>query len=187
MKKSQNIRNRPYMIMKMILCTLISFSQNLREINSIMYLDSMRKVVGSNQGWSQTGIRSKFVRFDSKICDSIDSKRQKKFEKFDNFQFEIRSIRKKKIRKIRKYFKFNFSIRKIRNFVPSKQDSLLYNFNFCFPGEVVLAILAVFKARKCFQTQFVWLLIIKSDPFFLKHKLYVKSVLEYQKLQKGPF
>ena len=65
------------------------------------------------QGWSQIGIRSKFVRFDSKIDDSIDSKRQKKFEKFDNFQFEIRSIRKKIIRKIRKFFKFNFLIRKI--------------------------------------------------------------------------
>ena len=58
-----------------------------------------------------------FVRnsFDSKIDNSIDSKRQKKFEKFDNFQFEIRSIRKKKIRKIRKFFKFSFLIRIIRN------------------------------------------------------------------------
>ena len=33
--------------------------------------------------WSQIGIRSKFVQFDSKICDSIDSKGQKIFEKFD--------------------------------------------------------------------------------------------------------
>ena len=55
----------------------------------------------------------KFVWFHSKIYNLIDSKRQKKFEKFDNFQFEIRSIRKKIIRKIRKFFKFSFPIRKI--------------------------------------------------------------------------
>ena len=61
------------------------------------------------------GVESNWNSFDSKIDDSIDSKRQKKFEKFDNYQFEIRSIRKKIIRKIRKFFKFSFLIRKIRN------------------------------------------------------------------------
>ena len=35
------------------------------------------------QGWSQIGIHSKFVRFDWKICDSIYSKGQKIFVKFD--------------------------------------------------------------------------------------------------------
>ena len=44
-------------------------------------------------GWSQIGIRSKFIRFDSKICDSIDSKGQNIFEKFNENWFEIRSIR----------------------------------------------------------------------------------------------
>ena len=41
------------------------------------------------------GVRLEFVRisFDSKICDWIDSKGQKIFEKFDENQFEIRSIR----------------------------------------------------------------------------------------------
>ena len=40
----------------------------------------------------QIRIRSKFVRFDSKICDLIDSKGQIIFEKFDKNQFKIRSI-----------------------------------------------------------------------------------------------
>ena len=44
---------------------------------------------------SRGGVKLEFVRnsFDSKIDNSVDSKRQKKFKKFDNFQFEIRSIR----------------------------------------------------------------------------------------------
>ena len=43
-------------------------------------------------GWNQTG----FVRnlFASKIYHSIDSQKQKKFKKFNNFQFKIGSIRK---------------------------------------------------------------------------------------------
>ena len=47
-----------------------------------------------NLGWNQTG----FVRnlFASKIYHSIDSQKQKKFKKFNNFQFKIGSIRKKK-------------------------------------------------------------------------------------------
>ena len=35
------------------------------------------------RGGCQIGIHSKFVQFDSKICDSIDSKGQKIFKKFD--------------------------------------------------------------------------------------------------------
>ena len=35
-----------------------------------------------HKGWSQIGISSKFIPFDSKNCDSTDSKRQKIFEKF---------------------------------------------------------------------------------------------------------
>ena len=34
-------------------------------------------------------IASKFVRFDSKICDSIDSKGQKIFKKLDENKFEF--------------------------------------------------------------------------------------------------
>ena len=37
----------------------------------------------SHKGWSQNRVHSKFVQFDSKICDSIDSKGQKILEKFD--------------------------------------------------------------------------------------------------------
>ena len=64
---------------------------------------------------SRGGVKLEFVRnsFDSKIDNSVDSKRQKKFKKFDNFWFEIRSIRKKIIRKILKFFKFSILIRKI--------------------------------------------------------------------------
>ena len=51
------------------------------------------KVISRYYEWSQIGIRSKFVLFDSKICDSIDSKGQKIFEKFDENLFDIRSIR----------------------------------------------------------------------------------------------
>ena len=35
---------------------------------------------------------SKFIQLDSKICDIIDLKEQKIFEKFDKNQFQIRSI-----------------------------------------------------------------------------------------------
>ena len=43
-------------------------------------------------GWSQIGICSKFVQFDSKICDSIDSQEQKTFEKFNENLFEFDSF-----------------------------------------------------------------------------------------------
>ena len=49
--------------------------------------------MGKHEGWNQIGICSNFVRFDSKICNSIDSKGKKIFKKFDENQFEIRSIR----------------------------------------------------------------------------------------------
>ena len=66
--------------------------------------------------WNSFEIRS--IRFENLRFDWFE--KEKKFEKFDNFQFEIRSIRKKIIRKIRKFFKFSFIIRKIRKFFLSK-------------------------------------------------------------------
>ena len=48
--------------------------------------------VGESRGGVKLENRLKFVRFDSKICDAIDSKGQKIFEKFDKNQFEICSI-----------------------------------------------------------------------------------------------
>ena len=50
-------------------------------------------IIGVESNWNSFEIRSKFVRYDSKICDSIGSKGQKIFEKFDKNLFEIRSIR----------------------------------------------------------------------------------------------
>ena len=41
-------------------------------------------------GWSNIGVPSKF---DSKICNSIDSQEQKIFEKFDENQFELYSFK----------------------------------------------------------------------------------------------
>ena len=46
-------------------------------LNTTIYYNT----VTGYEGWSQIRIRSKFVRFE--ICDSIDSKGQEIFEKFD--------------------------------------------------------------------------------------------------------
>ena len=54
---------------------------------------SALKSLENVRGRCQIGIHSKYVQFDSKICGSIDSKGQKRFEKFDVDYFEIRSIR----------------------------------------------------------------------------------------------
>ena len=62
----------------------------------LLFVESLRApklALGVESNWISFEIHS--IRFDSKIYDSIDLKRQKKFEKFDKFQFEIRSIRKK--------------------------------------------------------------------------------------------
>ena len=50
-----------------------------RTSNLLNSIQTSSSVVGS----SQIGIRSKFVQFDSKICDLIDSKGQQIFEKLD--------------------------------------------------------------------------------------------------------
>ena len=49
------------------------------KVSRICYFDTKN----SYQGWSQIGIHSKFVHFNSKICVLIDSKGQKIYEKFD--------------------------------------------------------------------------------------------------------
>ena len=68
------------------------YSKNLMKINSKFVRFDLTPTIG----WCQIfrcRIRATFDRFDSKIYDSIDSKGEKKFEKFDKNQFEIRSIR----------------------------------------------------------------------------------------------
>ena len=94
------------------LCSVLGVESNWDSFNSIRKFTIRLIRKGKKSSKNSIVFNSKFVRLDSKIYDSIDSKRQKKFKKFDNFQFEIRSIRKKIIRKIRKFFKFSFINRK---------------------------------------------------------------------------
>ena len=76
------------------------------EMNKVEYLcnstlDDKVQIIIQGRG----GVKLEFFR---NLFDSI-RKRQKKFEKFNKFQFEICSIRQKKIRKICKIFQIQFS------------------------------------------------------------------------------
>ena len=54
------------------------FIAKVRDGESPELIEAFTKVFWNRLGWSQIGIRLKFVWFDPKICDSIDSKGEKK-------------------------------------------------------------------------------------------------------------
>ena len=95
LSQQANVRLNP------MLCCRYLHSGYFSEMNHFPILDFLSNLVFTfkqsstpEQELLQTRgeVKSKFVRFDSKICDLINSKGQKMFEKFDENQFEIRSI-----------------------------------------------------------------------------------------------